>query len=222
MTVEPLSQLSSLGRFITLEGGEGVGKTTNVRFLVEHLQARGLEVVQTREPGGSPQAERIRELLLAPADEDPLVADAELLLMFAARAQHLATTIIPALARGAVVVCDRFTDATYAYQGAARGLAPERIHVLEQFVQKGLQPNLTLLLDMPVEAARGRVEARGKPLDRFEHEAAAFFEKVREGYLARASQSAGRMVIIDASKSLDEVQTQLTSTLDEHLSRWGL
>ena len=222
MTAESLSQSSSLGRFITFEGGEGVGKTTNVRFLVDHLRARGLEVVQTREPGGSPQAERIRELLLTPTDDDPLVADTELLLMFAARAQHLAATILPALARGAVVVCDRFTDATYAYQGAARGLDVERIAVLEQFVQKGLQPDLTLLLDMPVDAARERVEARGQPLDRFEHEAAAFFEKVREGYLVRASQSAGRMVIIDASKTLDQVQAQLAATLDEHLSRWGL
>lgn len=222
MTAESLSRPASAGRFITLEGGEGVGKTTNVRFLVDHLRARGLDVVQTREPGGSPQAERIRELLLAPTDDDPLVPDTELLLMFAARAQHLAATILPALARGAVVVCDRFTDATYAYQGAARGLDVERIAVLEQFVQRGLQPDLTLLLDMPVEAARMRVEARGKPLDRFEHEAATFFENVRRGYQQRAARSGGRMVTIDASGSLNDVQAALAATLDDHLSRWGL
>ncbi|WP_414501870.1 dTMP kinase [Zymobacter sp. IVIA_5232.4 C2] len=222
MTAESLSRPAGAGRFITLEGGEGVGKTTNVRFLVDHLRARGLEVVQTREPGGSPQAERIRELLLTPTDDDPLVADTELLLMFAARAQHLAATILPALARGAVVVCDRFTDATYAYQGAARGLDVERIAVLEQFVQRGLQPDLTLLLDMPVEAARTRVEARGKPLDRFENEAAAFFEKVRSGYLTRAAQSEGRLVTVDASGTLADVQQQLGAVLDEHLLRWGL
>lgn len=222
MIAESLSRPAGAGRFITLEGGEGVGKTTNVRFLVDHLRARGLEVVQTREPGGSPQAERIRELLLARTENDSLVPDTELLLMFAARAQHLAATILPALARGAIVVCDRFTDATYAYQGAARGLDIERIAVLEQFVQQGLQPDLTLLLDMPVEAARARVESRGKPLDRFEHEAAAFFEKVRNGYKARAAQSNGRIVTIDASGTLDSVQAQLAATLDEHLSRWGL
>lgn len=222
MIAESFSRPAEAGRFITLEGGEGVGKTTNVRFLVDHLRARGLDVVQTREPGGSPQAERIRELLLATTNEDPLVPDTELLLMFAARAQHLAATILPALARGAVVVCDRFTDATYAYQGAARGLDVERIAVLEKFVQRGLQPDLTLLLDMPVEAARLRVEARGKPLDRFEHEAATFFENVRRGYQQRAAQSGGRMVTIDASKTLDDVQAALAATLDEHLSRWGL
>lgn len=222
MTAESLSLPAGMGRFITLEGGEGVGKTTNVRFMVDYLRARGVEVVQTREPGGSPQAERIRELLLAPTVDDPLVADTELLLMFAARAQHLASTIRPALARGAIVVCDRFTDATYAYQGAERGLDIQRIAVLEQFVQQGLQPDLTLLLDMPVAAARTRVEARGKPLDRFEHEAAAFFEKVRQGYLDRAEQSAGRMVVVDASGSLETVQTQLAAALDEHLLRWGI
>lgn len=222
MIAESLPHPSAPGYFITLEGGEGVGKTTNVRFLVDHLRARGLEVVQTREPGGSPQAERIRELLLAPTVDDPLVADTELLLMFAARAQHLAATIRPALARGAIVVCDRFTDATYAYQGAARGLDAERIAVLEQFVQKGVQPDLTLLLDMPVVAARTRVETRGKPLDRFEHEAAAFFDKVRQGYLERAAQSAGRMIVIDAAGSLESVQAQLATVLDDHLLRWGI
>lgn len=222
MTVDTLSRPATAGRFITLEGGEGVGKTTNVRFLVDYLRARGLDVVHTREPGGSPQAERIRELLLTPTQDDVLVTDAELLLMFAARAQHLASTIVPALARGAVVVCDRFTDATYAYQGAARGVSAERIAVLEQFVQKGLQPDMTLLLDMPVEAARARVAARGNALDRFESEAAAFFERVRQGYQARAVQSEGRIVTIDASGSLASVQQQLVTTLDDHLSRWGL
>lgn len=222
MIAESQYRLAGPGRFITLEGGEGVGKTTNVRFLVEYLKARGLEVVQTREPGGSPQAERIRQLLLTPTTEDPLVADAELLLMFAARAQHLAATIFPALARGAIVVCDRFTDATYAYQGAARGLSSERIAVLETFVQKGLQPDLTLLLDMPVSEAHRRVEARGQPLDRFESEAVTFFERVRKGYLNRAAEAKERMVVVNAAVPLEDVQSRLAATLDEYLACWGL
>ena len=221
MMAKHQSRPQGAGRFITLEGGEGVGKTTNASFLVARLKALGVEVIHTREPGGSPQAERIRELLLAPTADDPWVADTELLLMFAARAQHLAATILPALMRGAFVVCDRFTDATYAYQGAARGLAPERIEVLEAFVQQGLRPDLTFLLDMPAYQARRRVESRGQPLDRFESEAADFFARVREGYLARAAQSEGRMVVVDATLPLSQVQAQLTATLNEHLSRWG-
>ena len=142
------------GRFITLEGSEGVGKSTNLARVVAFLEARGLEVVQTREPGGTPRAEAIRRLLLDPAEEEPLDQDAELLLVFAARAQHLARVIRPALARGAWVVCDRFTDATFAYQGGGRGIPAARIAELERFVQQGLAPDLTLLLDMPIEAAR--------------------------------------------------------------------
>ena len=146
--------MSKRGRFITLEGGEGVGKSTNMAFVEAWLTAQGMEVVRTREPGGTPRAEAIRELLLDPAPQEPLSVDAELLLVFAARAQHLAEKILPALARGAWVVCDRFTDATFAYQGGGRGINPARIAQLEQFVQQGLAPDLTLLLDMSPEAAK--------------------------------------------------------------------
>lgn len=209
------------GRFITLEGNEGVGKSTNVTFVVDYLRARGLDVVSTREPGGSPQAERIRALLLAHDDDDPLSTDAELLLMFAARAQHLAALIRPALARGAIVVCDRFTDATYAYQGTARGIALDRIHTLETLVQQGLSPDLTLLLDMPVSAARGRVAARGQATDRFEAEAALFFEHVRQGYLDRAKHAPERIVTLQADMPLDDIQRRIRTVLDQRLAVWG-
>ncbi len=156
------------GLFVTLEGPEGAGKSTNRDYLAERLRERGIEVQLTREPGGTPLAERIRELLLAPSDE-PMAADTELLLMFAARAQHLAGVIRPALARGAVVLCDRFTDATYAYQGGGRGLPVARIAPLESFVQGDLRPDLTLVFDLPVEIGLARAAARGR-LDRFEQE----------------------------------------------------
>lgn len=149
------------GLFITLEGPEGAGKSTNREYLAEHLRAHGLDVVLTREPGGTPLAERIRELLLAPSDET-MDADTELLLVFAARAQHLAQVIRPALARGAIVLCDRFTDATYAYQGGGRGLSVERIATLETFVQGDLRPDLTLVFDLPVEVGLSRAAARGR------------------------------------------------------------
>jgi dTMP kinase len=192
------------GLFITLEGPEGAGKSTNREYLAQQLRGAGLDVVLTREPGGTPLAERIREVLLAPSDE-PMDADAELLLMFAARAQHIAQVIRPALARGAVVLCDRFTDATYAYQGGGRGLPEARIATLEQFVQGGLQPDFTLLFDLPVEIGLARATARGR-LDRFEQEGRAFFENVRAAYLARAAAHAGRYRVIDAGRRLDEVQ----------------
>lgn len=156
------------GLFITLEGPEGAGKSTNRDYLAMCLRAAGIEVLLTREPGGTPLAERIRELLLAPSDE-PMAADTELLLVFAARAQHLAKVIRPALARGCVVLCDRFTDATYAYQGGGRGLSQQRIAELERFVQGDLRPDLTLLFDLPVEQGLARAAARGR-LDRFEQE----------------------------------------------------
>lgn len=210
------------GRFITLEGSEGVGKSTNAAFAVMYLRSRGLDVVQTREPGGTAQAERIRSLLLARTDDEPLTPDTELLLMFAARAQHLDVVIRPALARGAVVVCDRFTDATYAYQGAARGLAPARIQALEKYVQRGLSPDLTLLLDMPVEAARQRVVDRGEAADRFESEAAAFFERVRQGYLERAKYAPDRIVTLQSSMPLDDIQRRIRTVLNQRLTAWGL
>ncbi|QNU61809.1 dTMP kinase [Vreelandella titanicae] len=216
--------MSKRGRFITLEGGEGVGKSTNVGFVAECLEAQGLEVVRTREPGGTVRGEAIRALLLDPVPQEPLHVDAELLLMFAARAQHLAEKILPALARGAWVVCDRFTDATFAYQGGGRGIAKERITVLENFVQQGLSPDLTLLLDMPKEAARQRLESRlrdrHEQLDRFEQEQADFFQAVRDGYLARAEEAPERFAVIDAQYTLDKVQSQIRQVLLTKVAAW--
>ena len=203
------------GLFITLEGPEGAGKTTNREFLAERLRAAGRETLLTREPGGTPLAERIRELLLAPSDE-PMASDTELLLMFAARAQHLDQVIRPALAAGKVVLCDRFTDATYAYQGGGRGLSEARIAVLEDFVQGTLRPDLTLVFDLPVEVGLARAAARGR-LDRFEQEGRAFFEAVRQTYLRRAAGDPQRYRIIDAGQPLSDVQCQLERLLPELL-----
>lgn len=205
------------GLFITLEGPEGAGKSTNRDFLAEQLRARGVDVVLTREPGGTPLAERIREILLA-SSEEIMHADAELLLVFAARAQHLAEVIRPALARGAVVLCDRFTDATYAYQGGGRGLSLERIAMLEQFVQGVLRPDLTLVFDLPVEIGLSRAAARGR-LDRFEQEGREFFEAVRSAYLQRAAAAPERYQLINAAQSLAEVQASLSTLLPGLLER---
>lgn len=205
------------GLFITLEGPEGAGKSTNREYLAEHLRAQGLDVLLTREPGGTPLAERIRELLLAPSDE-AMDADTELLLVFAARAQHLAQVIRPALARGAIVLCDRFTDATYAYQGGGRGLSVERIATLEQFVQGDLHPDLTLVFDLPVEIGLSRAAARGR-LDRFEQEGQAFFQAVRQAYLARAAADPDRYRLVDAAQPLAQVQRALDVMLPQILER---
>ncbi|GAC1039613.1 dTMP kinase [Pseudomonas sp. No.117] len=199
--------MTGTGLFITLEGPEGAGKSTNRDYLAELLGASGREVVLTREPGGTPLAERIREILLAPAAE-PMAVDTELLLMFAARAQHLAQVVRPALARGALVLCDRFVDATYAYQGGGRGVPVERIATLEAFVLGDLRPDLTLVFDLPVEIGLARAARRGA-LDRFEQEQRAFFEAVRQTYLQRAQAVPERYRIIDASRSLAEVQADL-------------
>ncbi|MDM9650376.1 dTMP kinase [Pseudomonas wenzhouensis] len=199
------------GLFITLEGPEGAGKSTNREYLAERLREQGIDVLLTREPGGTPLAERIRELLLAPSDE-PMAADTELLLVFAARAQHLQQVIRPALARGCVVLCDRFTDATYAYQGGGRGLSVERIAQLEQFVQGELRPDLTLIFDLPVEIGLARAAARGR-LDRFEQEGRGFFEAVREAYLQRAAQAPQRYRVLDAGQSLAQVQADIDTLL---------
>jgi dTMP kinase len=199
------------GLFITLEGPEGAGKSTNRDYLAARLCEQGLDVVLTREPGGTPLAEKVRELLLAPSDES-MVADTELLLVFAARAQHLAQVIRPALARGAVVLCDRFTDATYAYQGGGRGLPVERIAILEQFVQGDLRPDLTLVFDLPVEVGLARAAARGR-LDRFEQEGQAFFEAVRQAYLQRAGREPQRYTLLDAAQSLEAVQRSIDALL---------
>ncbi|MBZ9666185.1 dTMP kinase [Pseudomonas chaetocerotis] len=199
------------GLFITLEGPEGAGKSTNREYLAERLREQGIDVLLTREPGGTPLAERIRELLLDPSEE-PMAADAELLLVFAARAQHLQQVIRPALARGSVVLCDRFTDATYAYQGGGRGLSIERIAQLEQFVQGELRPDLTLIFDLPIEIGLARAAARGR-LDRFEQEGRGFFEAVRQAYLQRAEQAPQRYRVLDAGQTLAQVQADIDALL---------
>ena len=198
-------------RFITLEGIEGVGKSSHVAAVVEALQGRGHDVVATREPGGTPVADRIRALLLD-ADGDPPQPETELLLLFAARAEHLAQRIRPALARGQWVVCDRFTDATYAYQGGGRGLATERIAALEDWTQGDLRPDLTILLDAPVELALERARGRGAA-DRFECEAAAFFERAREVYRERAAREPQRFRVIDASGPIEGVRADVLASL---------
>jgi dTMP kinase len=203
------------GLFITLEGPEGAGKSTNRDYLAEHLREQGVDVLLTREPGGTPLAERVRELLLAPSDES-MAADTELLLVFAARAQHLAQVIRPALARGCVVLCDRFTDATYAYQGGGRGLSEARIALLEEFVQGSLRPDLTLVFDLPIEVGLARAAARGR-LDRFEQEGRQFFDAVRHTYLRRAAEQPERYRIIDAAQSLSDVQLALDKLLPQLL-----
>ena len=199
------------GLFFTLEGPEGAGKSTNREYLAERLREQGIDVLLTREPGGTPLAERIRELLLDPSDE-PMAADTELLLVFAARAQHLQQVIRPALAKGSVVLCDRFTDATYAYQGGGRGLSIERIAQLEQFVQGELRPDLTLIFDLPVEIGLARASARGR-LDRFEQEGRGFFEAVRQAYLQRAEQAPQRYRVLDAGQTLAQVQADIDALL---------
>ena len=203
------------GKFITVEGGEGVGKTTNMAYVRQWLSDRGIEFVATREPGGTPVAEKIRTLLL---DHHAEVVDpvAELLLIFAARAQHIANIIEPALARGAWVLCDRFTDATFAYQGGGRQLGLDRVAMLEDFVQGTLRPDLTLILDVAPEIGLQRASDRGE-LDRFEMEQAAFFERVRDTYLALAARDSERYAVVDASRPLDQVQRDIDVALSEKL-----
>ncbi|WP_428821187.1 dTMP kinase [Microbulbifer sp. MCCC 1A16149] len=206
-----MSDLSK-GKFITLEGGEGVGKSTNLRFITQWLESRGIDFVQTREPGGTPLAEQLRTLLLEKRDEavDPT---AELLMVFAARAQHLSEVIKPALASGKWVVCDRFTDATYAYQGGGRGLDRALIGQLEQTVQGALRPDRVLLLDLDPEIGLQRAATTGEA-DRFESEQSAFFSKVRTAYRERANAAPERYALIDASQPLPEVQAHLARELE--------
>lgn len=211
------------GRFITIEGGEGVGKSTQLAALREWLTGRIEDVVFTREPGGTPRAERIRELLLAATDE-LMPPTAELLLMFAARATHLENVIRPAVQRGAWVVCDRFTDATYAYQGGGRGMDTRQIAVLEELVQRDLHPDLTLLLDAPLDLTSARAQRRNSDagmVDRFELEQRAFFERVRDAYLARARAFPERIAVIDASGSMESVTTALRTTIERRLMNHG-
>ena len=196
-----------MARFITIEGGEGAGKSTAQQFLASKLISMGLSVTLTREPGGTPLAEELRQTLLNPHGEVP-VEMAELLLLFAGRAQHIAEVIKPALDRGEWVICDRFTDATYAYQGGARGMSVEVITQLEKMVQGALQPHQVILLDLPPEVGLERARARGE-LDRFEREPMAFYERVRSGYLGRVRTMPDRYTVIDASQDLQGVEDQL-------------
>lgn len=199
------------GYFITLEGGEGAGKSTALPFVRDWLAQAGHEVVVTREPGGTELGERVRELLLH-RRELHMSTETETLLMFAARAEHLVQIIRPALAAGKTVLCDRFTDATYAYQGGGRGLPAARIAELEAWVQGALRPDLTLLLDVPVETGLMRANQRSVP-DRFEREQREFFERVRAAYLERARRESQRIHVIDAARGLAAVQTQLQAVL---------
>lgn len=202
------------GCFITLEGGEGVGKSTNINFLKTLLESYGLDVITTREPGGTPFAEKIRQVLLEETEEQ-ISSMTELLLMFAARAQHIEQLILPAISKGQWVICDRFTDATYAYQGAGRSekLTP-MINWLEHHAQSGLSPDLTLLLDAPVSVGMARAKQRGV-LDRFEREQVDFFERVRHSYLLRVEQNQERMKIIQADAPLVRVQNQIKQVVEQ-------
>ena len=209
--------LNKRGLFLTLEGAEGVGKSTNIGFVTQYLEKRGIEYVLTREPGGTQLAERIRDLLLA-VHEEPMSGLTELLLVFAARAQHLDKIIEPALATGKWVVCDRFTDATFAYQGAGRGLSMETIDQLQSMVQGDLRPDLTIILDLDPEIGMQRASNRGE-LDRFEREQQSFFRHVRQGYLDIAQAEPDRCTVIDASKALEDVKRNLLTVIEQRLSR---
>lgn len=200
-------------KFISVEGMEGAGKSTNLAFVCKYFADCGIELLETREPGGTQIAELIRDILLA-HHEEAMQPMTELLLIFAARAQHLETVIKPALAGGQWVVSDRFTDATYAYQGQGRSLGGDKVELLEQFVQQALRPDLTIILDVPVELSAQRVRQRGD-LDRFEVEDAAFFQRVREAYHQRAASDPHRYRLIDASQSLDKVQADIKTVLDD-------
>jgi dTMP kinase len=197
------------GLFITLEGGEGVGKTTNLSFIKDQLESKGIAVVATREPGGTQFAEKIRQLLLENREET-VSETAELLMMFAARAQHIQHVIQPALTGGQWVLCDRFTDATYAYQGGGRGMDMDMIEWLENTVQGRLRPDLTLLLDAPAEVGIDRASKRSRP-DRFESEKQDFFERVRATYLLRAKQNPQKIKVINANRPLDEIQDEINA-----------
>jgi dTMP kinase len=205
------------GKFITVEGGEGAGKSSNLAFIREQLEQAGIDVLFTREPGGTQLGEELRELLLG-HKHSGMSEDTELMLMFAARAEHLQQKIIPALEQGTWVLCDRFTDATYAYQGGGRGIDESRIAQLENWVQGDLRPDMTLLLDLPVKIGLDRARQRSEP-DRFEKEKIDFFEKVRTAYLAIAKASPGRVKLIDASQPLQQVQQQIHSVLADYLEQ---
>ncbi len=192
------------GKFITFEGIDGAGKSTHIQWLADQLTARGKTVVTTREPGGTPLGEKLRVLLLA----EPMHLETEALLMFAARREHLAEVIEPALAAGTWVISDRFTDATVAYQGGGRGLSLDKLKVLEDWVHGHLQPDLTLLFDLPLAVAQARI-GKERILDRFEQEEADFHERVRQCYLQRAGQSDGRIRVVQADRTVDEIKKSI-------------
>lgn len=206
------------GKFITLEGGEGAGKTTVFKHVIE-LVKRHAQLVTTREPGGTPLAEAVRGLLLDKTYTG-MSADAELLLVFGARAEHIDKVIVPAINQGQWVLSDRFTDATYAYQGGGRGIDVDRIALIENWVQGDLRPDLTILLDVPVEVGMERASKRGE-LDRFESEQMEFFEKIRAAYLARANAEPQRFAIIDASQPLEAVKDAVSIVVNEAIRNDG-
>jgi dTMP kinase len=208
--------MMSVAKFITIEGMEGAGKSTNLDYACDFFAQRNINFVVTREPGGTEVAELIRDLLLAHHNE-AIAPLTELLLIFAARAQHLETVIKPALASGQWVISDRFTDATYAYQGQGRLLGGDKVELLEQFVQQDLRPDLTIILDVPVELSAQRVRQRGE-LDRFETESEVFFQRVRDAYHQRVSTDVNRYALIDASRPLVDVQTDILAVLKQFIS----
>jgi len=206
------------GKFITIEGQDGAGKSTNVSAMQEYLSSNSIDFIHTREPGGTELGEKLRELLLNSSES---IADkSELLMMFAARAQHIESVIEPALSSGTWVLCDRFTDASYAYQGAGRGISFDDIALLESYVQQGLAPDLTLVLDLPVQLSEQRAGQRSAP-DRFEQQQQDFKQKVRDCYLQRAQDEPTRMKVIDAAKPLDDVKASVINVLSEFCSSYA-
>jgi len=201
--------VSVRGRLITLEGVDGAGKSTHIDYLAQRLQARGRQPLVTREPGGTPLAEKLRALVLT----EPMTPLTETLLMFAARADHVERVIRPALESGRWVLCDRFTDATAAYQGAGKGVSQDLIQRLAEASHPGLQPDRTLIFDCPYDVARRRLAASGRTLDRFENEGAEFFDRVRQAYLARAAAEPERIRLIDATKTIEDIQKTLEEAI---------
>jgi dTMP kinase len=198
-----------MGKFITFEGIDGAGKSTHIAFVCDYIKQRGLELVSSREPGGTPLGEKLRELVL----HEKMHLETEALLVFASRREHIAQVIKPALARGAWVVSDRFTDSSFAYQGGGRGLDLAKLEVLEQWVHPDLQPDLTLLFDVPLDVARARLDAT-RELDKFEQEKADFFAATRNEYLRRAAEFPQRFRVIDSTQSIAAIQLQIASILD--------
>ncbi len=206
------------GKFISIEGIEGAGKTTQLNFIQQYLSDNGKNLVMTREPGGTELSEQIRDLLLMPR-EGGMAVDTELLLMFAARAEHIQQVVKPALSRGDWVISDRFIDATFAYQGGGRGIDVERIQQISDWTLQGLSTDLTIVFDISVELSQQRVISRNNEIDRFEQEKTDFFKRIRQSYLDRAQQEPNRVQVLDASQTIEEVQIQLTALLDKLIER---